>query len=38
LHAQRLKLTDAEGKAHEFEAEPPKDMRALLQQLRKVKS
>lgn len=38
LHAQRLKLTDAGGAKHEFEAEPPKDMRALLQQLRKAKA
>lgn len=38
LHAFRLKFTDAQGKAHEFEATPPKDMRALLQQLRKVKA
>jgi 23S rRNA pseudouridine1911/1915/1917 synthase len=38
LHAQRLILTDAEGKKHELEAEMPKDMRALLQQLRKVKA
>lgn len=38
LHAQRLILTDAEGKKHDLEAELPKDMRALLQQLRKVKA
>lgn len=38
LHAQRLKLTDPEGVVHELEAELPKDMRALLQQLRKLKS
>ena len=38
LHAQRLKLKDPDGAVHEFEAEMPKDMRALLQQLRKVKS
>ena len=37
LHAFRLSFADAAGKAHSFEAEMPKDMRALLQQLRKVK-
>ena len=37
LHAQRLKFKDASGKMHEFEAEFPKDIRALLQQLRKFK-
>jgi 23S rRNA pseudouridine955/2504/2580 synthase/23S rRNA pseudouridine1911/1915/1917 synthase len=35
LHAQRLKFTDAQGKVYDLEAEMPKDMRALLQQLRK---
>lgn len=38
LHAQRLKLTDAQGTVHDLEARMPKDMRALLQQLRKVKA
>jgi 23S rRNA pseudouridine1911/1915/1917 synthase len=38
LHAQRLKLTDADGTLHNLEAEMPKDMRALLQQLRKLKA
>lgn len=37
LHAHRLKLTDPNGTTHELEAEMPKDMRALLQQLRKLK-
>ena len=37
LHAQRLRFTDAVGVAHELEATMPKDMRALLQQLRKNK-
>jgi len=36
LHAQRLKLGDADGTMHALEAPLPKDMRALLQQLRKV--
>lgn len=35
LHAQRLRFTDMEGKEYDVEAEMPKDMRALLQQLRK---
>jgi 23S rRNA pseudouridine1911/1915/1917 synthase len=35
LHAYRLKFTDATGLAHEFIAELPKDMTALLQQLKK---
>lgn len=35
LHAQRLHFTDMEGKEYDFQAEMPKDMRALLQQLRK---
>jgi 23S rRNA pseudouridine1911/1915/1917 synthase len=37
LHAQRLKFTDQHGTQHDLEAEMPKDMRALLQQLRKLK-
>lgn len=37
LHAERLKLADAQGNKYNFEAEMPKDMRALLQQLRKRK-
>jgi 23S rRNA pseudouridine955/2504/2580 synthase/23S rRNA pseudouridine1911/1915/1917 synthase len=37
LHAQRLKFTDQKGKEYNIEAEPPKDIRALLQQLRKIK-
>jgi 23S rRNA pseudouridine1911/1915/1917 synthase len=35
LHAYRLKFTDASGTVHELTAELPKDMRALLQQLKK---
>jgi 23S rRNA pseudouridine955/2504/2580 synthase/23S rRNA pseudouridine1911/1915/1917 synthase len=35
LHAQRLRFTDMEGKEYDVEAEMPKDMRALLQKLRK---
>jgi 23S rRNA pseudouridine1911/1915/1917 synthase len=35
LHAQRLSFTDMQGNQHNLEAEMPKDMRALLQQLRK---
>jgi 23S rRNA pseudouridine955/2504/2580 synthase/23S rRNA pseudouridine1911/1915/1917 synthase len=35
LHAQRLRFTDAEGNQYDLQAEMPKDMRALLQQLRK---
>ena len=35
LHAQRLSFTDMAGKQYNLEAEMPKDMRALLQQLRK---
>ncbi len=35
LHAQRLKFADAEGNIIDVEAEMPKDLRALLQQLRK---
>ncbi|WEK36212.1 MAG: RNA pseudouridine synthase [Candidatus Pseudobacter hemicellulosilyticus] len=37
LHAARLEFTDAAGNKYKLEAEPPKDMRALLQQLRKHK-
>ena len=37
LHAQRLKFTDGHGKVFDLQAELPKDMRALLQQLRKKK-
>lgn len=35
LHAQRLKFNDESGRPFELEAQMPKDMRALLQQLRK---
>jgi 23S rRNA pseudouridine1911/1915/1917 synthase len=35
LHAQKLKFQDQAGNSYELEAEMPKDMRALLQQLRK---
>jgi 23S rRNA pseudouridine955/2504/2580 synthase/23S rRNA pseudouridine1911/1915/1917 synthase len=35
LHAQRLKFTDQHNNAYDLEAEMPKDMRAVLQQLRK---
>ena len=35
LHAHRLIFTDAAGNKHELTAELPKDMRALLQQLKK---
>lgn len=35
LHAWRLQFTDASGVTHELTAELPKDMRALLQQLKK---
>ena len=38
LHSQSLAFTDAAGAPHRFEAALPKDMRALLQQLRKWKS
>jgi 23S rRNA pseudouridine1911/1915/1917 synthase len=38
LHSFQLKFTDAEGNKHELEAEPPKDIRALLQQLRKART
>lgn len=37
LHAAELHFTDAHGTKHVLEAEMPKDMRALLQQLRKWK-
>jgi len=37
LHAWRLIFTDEDGKEYSPEAEMPKDMRALLQQLRKWK-
>jgi 23S rRNA pseudouridine955/2504/2580 synthase/23S rRNA pseudouridine1911/1915/1917 synthase len=35
LHASRLSFTDAHGKTYTLEAEMPKDMRALLSQMRK---
>lgn len=35
LHAQRLRFTDMQGNEYDLTAEMPKDMRALLQQLRK---
>lgn len=38
LHAQRLVFKDERGTPHEFVSELPKDMKALLQQLRKLKS
>jgi 23S rRNA pseudouridine1911/1915/1917 synthase len=37
LHAARLQFTDAQGVVYNVEAPLPKDMRALLQQLRKRK-
>lgn len=37
LHAKRLKFKGPRGTVFDLEAEPPKDMRALLQQLRKLK-
>src|SRR6185436_12979867 len=37
LHAQRLKFTDMAGSDYDLEAPMPKDMRALLQQLKKWK-
>ncbi|HUQ64707.1 MAG TPA: RNA pseudouridine synthase [Flavitalea sp.] len=37
LHAQRLKFADKAGNQFEFKADIPKDMRAFLQQLRKLK-
>jgi 23S rRNA pseudouridine955/2504/2580 synthase/23S rRNA pseudouridine1911/1915/1917 synthase len=36
LHSYCLKFTDAEGNAFNLTAELPKDMRALLQQLKKL--
>jgi 23S rRNA pseudouridine1911/1915/1917 synthase len=38
LHSQSLKFTDARGETHTIEAPLPKDLRALLQQLKKWKS
>jgi 23S rRNA pseudouridine1911/1915/1917 synthase len=38
LHSQSLKFTDPSGEPHSIEAPLPKDLRALLQQLRKWKS
>ena len=38
LHARRLSLKDPSGQTHHLEASLPKDLRALLQQLRKWKS
>jgi len=38
LHAFQLNFKDIEGKEHQFEAPLPKDLRALLQQLRKNNS
>ncbi|MDQ6815612.1 MAG: RNA pseudouridine synthase, partial [Bacteroidota bacterium] len=35
LHSSELKFTDAEGTRHELEAPLSKDLKALLQQLRK---
>ena len=35
LHSYRLKFTDADGKIIDLEAELPKDIRALLKQLKK---
>jgi 23S rRNA pseudouridine1911/1915/1917 synthase len=37
LHASNLSFTDSEGIRHAFETPVPKDMKALLQQLRKTK-
>ena len=37
LHAWQLAFTDAEGNEHSFEAALPKDLKALLQQLKKWK-
>ena len=37
LHAWKLEFTDAEGNQHSFEASLPKDVKALLQQLKKWK-
>jgi 23S rRNA pseudouridine1911/1915/1917 synthase len=38
LHSQLLRFTDAHGQNHSLEAPLPKDLRALLQQLRKWKT
>jgi 23S rRNA pseudouridine1911/1915/1917 synthase len=38
LHSYQLKFTDAEGKTFDLKADLPKDMKALLQQLKKVRS
>jgi 23S rRNA pseudouridine955/2504/2580 synthase/23S rRNA pseudouridine1911/1915/1917 synthase len=38
LHAAQLAFTDEDGKEFTVEAELPKDIRALIQQLRKWKS
>ena len=38
LHAARLRFTDEDGQTYSPEADLPKDMRALLQQLRKWKT
>jgi 23S rRNA pseudouridine955/2504/2580 synthase/23S rRNA pseudouridine1911/1915/1917 synthase len=38
LHAHRIVFKDAQGKNHQFEAELPKDLKAVLQQLRKLKN
>jgi 23S rRNA pseudouridine1911/1915/1917 synthase len=38
LHAAELDFTDVDGKRYTLEAEMPKDLRALLQQLRKWKA
>jgi 23S rRNA pseudouridine955/2504/2580 synthase/23S rRNA pseudouridine1911/1915/1917 synthase len=37
LHSYQLQLTDQAGKEYDFEAPLPKDMKALVQQLRKWK-
>jgi 23S rRNA pseudouridine1911/1915/1917 synthase len=37
LHAYQLKFTGSDNKSYEFEAPPPKDLRATLQQLSKTK-
>lgn len=37
LHAERLQFTDAKGQQHTLEAPIPKDIKALLQQVRKWK-
>jgi 23S rRNA pseudouridine955/2504/2580 synthase/23S rRNA pseudouridine1911/1915/1917 synthase len=36
LHAGKLAFKDMEGTSHELTAAVPKDMKALLQQLRKI--